>query len=91
MTFSKTSFSQIFFYTLGPAEYIRVAQMKSGQVEEKWYLYFKSKEIAMGVETQVSALRQHLDVFAVERLGLIPEEVLHGLFHSSVRMETFPL
>ena len=45
----------------------------------------------MGVEAQVPALRQQLDAFAVERLGLIPEEVLHDFLHSIVRMETFPL
>ena len=67
-------------------QYIRVAQLKSRQVEKKYYLYFKSKEIAMDVETQVSALRQQLDVFVVERLELFSEEVLHGFFHSIVRM-----
>ena len=41
----------------------------------------------MGVETQVPALRQQLDAFAVEILGLIPEEVLYGFLHSIVRME----
>ena len=45
----------------------------------------------MGIETQVPALRQHLDAFAVERLGLIREEVMHGYLHSIVRTETFPL
>ena len=45
----------------------------------------------MSVETQVPVLRSQLDVFAVERLGLIPEEVLHGFFHSIVRMEKFRL
>ena len=44
----------------------------------------------MGVETRVPGLRQQLDVFAVERLGLIPEEVLLGFLHSIVQMETFP-
>ena len=45
----------------------------------------------MGVETQVPALRQQLDSFAVERLGVIPEEILLGFLHTVVRMETFPL
>ena len=45
----------------------------------------------MGVETQVPALRQQLDAFDVERMGLILEEVLHGFLHSIVRKETFPL
>ena len=45
----------------------------------------------MAIETQISALQQQLDVFAVERLRLIPEEVLHGFFHSIIQMETFPL
>ena len=45
----------------------------------------------MDVEAQVRALRQQLDAFAVEKLELIPEEVLHGFLHSIVRMEKFPL
>ena len=60
--------------------------MKSGQAEEK-YLYCKSKEISMGIETQVPALRQQLDAFAVEILGLIPEEVLYCFLHSIVWIE----
>ena len=43
----------------------------------------------MGVERQVPALQQQFDAFVVERLGPIPENVLHGFLHSIVRMEMF--